>query len=205
MLYSGILMRSDFKRHMPGHPLIRLACAVLFIAGCAPTTPPASTAGKKTVEPAAQVNVTGGTLVSREQWERQQSQIKAPSVNLDPCATNLQELSGALLLYVQTRQQMPASLEDLRQFLVVSQTQLTNVPMPQFTCPVTHQSYGYYPDGLSIPEDDGRIVIFDSRTAHGVRGDIRWAVRIVPSTQGRPPYATVIPLTDEMFSELQKP
>jgi hypothetical protein len=190
---------------MPVNQLIRAACAasLFLLAGCTPSKPPGATPAQQGAAP--QVSVTGGSLVSRQQWDQQQSQVKAPSVNLDPCASNLQELSGALLLYVQTRQQMPPSLEDLRQFLLLSQTQLTNVPLPQFTCPVTHQAYGYFPDGLSIPEDDGRIVIFDARAAHGVKGDIRWAVRIVPATAGRPPYATVIPLTDEMFSELQRP
>jgi hypothetical protein len=184
---------------MPAYRLIRLACAAVFLiaAGCAQQQPKS----QSSVKVSGDAQPGDAAPVTRQKWEQQQAQSKAPSVNLDPCAMNLQELSGALLLYVQTRQQMPPNLAALEQFLAVSQTQLTNLPKAQFTCPLNHAPYGYSPDGLVIPEDDGRIVIYDTRAVHG---RIRWAVRIVPSVDGRPPYATVIPLTDEMIAELQR-
>lgn len=114
----------------------------------------------------------------------------------DPCAVHLHDdVCPALLIYLaQHANQLPAKLADLRQVPDYEQLDVT--------CPESHQPYGYEPLGLIIPDDDGRIVVADTKPVHG---GIRWAIRVTPQIEGRPPTATVIPLTDEMFSKLRTP
>ena len=129
-------------------------------------------------------------------YQDARNDVKAPSAALDPCALHLHDdICPALLLYLASHaNQLPPSLAELRQTI--------GDPNLDLTCPTSHQPYGYDPNGLVMPGEDARIIVADTQTIHG---GVRWAIRIAPGVDGRPPTATVIPLTDELYSKLRKP
>jgi hypothetical protein len=132
---------------------------------------------------------------------------KMPQPTQEACAEQLQDMCGAILLYLQLQIQghvdpeLPPTLPEL----MVVASQIPEFSHLKFTCPDDHEAYGYAPKGLIIPNDDARIIAWDTKAVHGKAPKYRWAIRVYPAIEGRPPSATVIPLTDEMFSKLRAP
>ena len=77
----------------------------------------------------------------------------------DPCAGQLQDLGGPFLAYFKVNQHGPSKIEDLAPFA------LAGVPL-QTTCPVSHQPYLCSSDGLSAPNENIRIYIYDAQPVH---------------------------------------
>ena len=100
----------------------------------------------------------------------------APITNLDPCATRLHDISGALLLYYQKNRSLPANVDELKQLGTI----FTSL---EFSCPVSKQPYVYIPTGISSPEPNAPIVLHDPTPAHDHH---RWAISSVEpdSSQG---------------------
>jgi hypothetical protein len=145
-----------------------LACAVLLCGCAAPKPPPDASAGAATSQPALS---------------------ETPDVNRDPCAQRLHDLSGMMLLHVALYDQLPPSLEALKQ-LPGADADLQTI------CPVSGQPYAYTPQGIEIPGVEYRIYAWDSVPAHGT---YRWGIQLIPSIAGRPPYANVIPIPETSF------
>jgi hypothetical protein len=88
----------------------------------------------------------------------------------DPCATQLQNISGALLLYYAMHRSMPASLEDLGP--------LADVDAPlQFVCPSSGLPYVYNPQGLVSAGRNKRIIVYDAKPVHD---GARWCILMAP-------------------------
>ena len=88
--------------------------------------------------------------------------------NTDPCAMRLHDLCGALLMYYFTNGRLPERLEDLA--ALPGDTEALN-----FTCPVSGKPYAYSYEGIRIPEQKTRVIIYDPTPAHL---GMRWAVII---------------------------
>jgi hypothetical protein len=112
-----------------------------------------------------------------------------PDANRDPCAQRLHDLSGPMLLYVALHDQLPPSLDALKTLPGAEPDLKTN-------CPVSGQAYGYNAQGIEISGIEYRIYAWDASPAHGT---YRWAIQLVPSIAGRPPYANVIPIPETSF------
>lgn len=162
--------------------------ALLLIAGCGGTGSTQQVTGEST-KPVGSLDQTASAQASVQP-------AKAIPPPRDPCAVHLHDdVCPALLIYLAFHaDQLPARLADLRQSPGYEELVIN--------CPESKQPYGYEPLGLIIPDDDGRIVVADTRPVHG---GIRWAIRVTPRIEGRPPTATVVPLTDELYSKLRAP
>ncbi len=106
----------------------------------------------------------------------------APITNTDACATRMHDISGALLLFYQKFQRLPERLDDLRQISEFSK-------LPEFSCPVSKRPYLYAASGISSPEPNARIVLYDPTPAHGYH---RWAVSIIEPESPRAPLVTKV-------------
>lgn len=84
--------------------------------------------------------------------------------SLDPCATRLHDLSGALLLSWFREQVLP---DDILGLISID----TGEPIPA-VCPVTGGGYVYDPTGIHLPEVESRVILYDSRPHNGYR----WAI-----------------------------
>jgi len=92
----------------------------------------------------------------------------------DPCAAQLHDICGAILLYYSLNKRLPPKLEDLRAMADV------DAPL-SFTCPVSHQPYVYVPAGLSAPDRAMRIIVYDPVPSPDGR---RWCILLAPSQAG---------------------
>lgn len=84
----------------------------------------------------------------------------------DPCATQLHDIAGDILLYYALNKRMPAELTDL-QTVADADTPL------HFECPVSGLRYLYYPLGLMSPDGMGAIIVCDPTPAHDGK---RWCI-----------------------------
>lgn len=132
-----------------------------------------------------------------------------------PCAQQLQDLGGYLLLYAKVNHAMPAKLEDVRQVMGMGEE-------IKFSCSASHRPYLYVPNGLRsdgvrtsqayehFPDAMKRdtdptmvVVLADPEPAHS---GARWCVFMSPARPGRgraidvrivpePVFRTFIPVT----------
>jgi hypothetical protein len=107
----------------------------------------------------------------------------------DPCAAQMHDISGAMLLCYALNRRLPDHLQDLATFADADQ-QLV------FTCPVSHQPYVYVPEGLASPTSDRRLVLYDAAPVHH---HTRWAILMRPAGPGQTPAAWVVQLTEPML------
>jgi hypothetical protein len=146
-----------------GHSLVWLA---LGLSGCQTTTHVIGQADTVSAS-RVQTKVTGGqsfsdnTPVSTED-----------AVGTDPCAARLTNIEETILLYYSANGQLPARLEDL--------VSLANDAL-DLTCPVSHQQYLYFRDGLVSPGLSKRIIVSDPTPAHESK---RWCIFMAPSAPG---------------------
>ncbi|HVT82567.1 MAG TPA: hypothetical protein VHM90_18140 [Phycisphaerae bacterium] len=78
----------------------------------------------------------------------------------DPCAANLQELTGQLLLYYATVGNLPASLDQLPD---------VGGEKAGLACPKTSKPYVYFAAGLRAPAD---LMTFDRKTGNAQEGNM---------------------------------
>ena len=107
----------------------------------------------------------------------------------DPCATQLHDISGAMLLCYALNRRLPDHLQDLASFADADQQLI-------FTCPVSHQPYVYVPEGLASPTRDRRLVLYDASPVHN---HTRWAILMRPAGPGQTAAAWVVQLTEPML------
>ncbi len=86
-------------------------------------------------------------------------------VDADPCAANMQQIAGALLLYYATKHQMPERLRDI-------------IPMAdsdtlKLECPASKMPYSYSPEGLRAEGKTKVIVVYDAAATHS---GVRWCI-----------------------------
>ncbi len=147
-----------------------MAAAALLLAACQPASPP----------PPRPAVPTANFL----------SAPTSPDaiVNSDPAATRLQDIGGYILLYYREHQQMPPSLDDLR-----------NIPGGQdlnFTSP-SSQPFAYSQAGMWIPDKgDKCIIAYDpARSANGNR----WCLFMMLPKGGSALSVDVVTLPEPMF------
>jgi hypothetical protein len=90
----------------------------------------------------------------------------ANPVSTDPCATQMQGVSEALLLYYASHHQLPQKLDDLRT--------ITEVDSPLvFVCPASGEKYMYDRTGLYAEGKSRHIIVYDPTPAHN---GARWCI-----------------------------
>jgi hypothetical protein len=109
--------------------------------------------------------------------------------NTDPCAANLHDIAGAMLLYYLSYGDLPADVYELQS------APGQDEPL-SFVCPVSRRPYVYRPDGFLLPEKNVRIVLFDASPAHA---GVRWAISAEEPLEGEPLVMKVIVLPESIF------
>lgn len=115
-------------------------------------------------------------------------ETRRPSVQEDPCAQRLHDLSGRLLLYYSQRARLPASLDALPPLDPAD-------PTPA-VCPVSGLAYVYAPAGVRVPDYPGRLVLYDAQPSHA---GMRWGVFVDTATAGGHLTARVLPVAEDAF------
>lgn len=113
--------------------------------------------------------------------------------NLDPCAMRLHDVAGALFLYYFTYQRLPANVDEVNTFPGAEG------PVP-LACPVSGKPYVYTPDGILLPEQNARVIVYDATPAH--YGGYRWAIRMEDPRDDKPMVARVIAVPERFFKFL---
>lgn len=119
----------------------------------------------------------------------QASPSDAPITNTDPCATRLHDLCGPLLLYYATHRQLPPQLEELRSVSGLESA-------VELVCPVSGRPYLYNPQGILLPEQQARVVIYDPLPSHS---GMRWGISIIEPSGPGPLITKVIALPESVF------
>ncbi|MDB5332403.1 MAG: hypothetical protein JWP03_3554 [Phycisphaerales bacterium] len=142
-----------------------------FLAGCAPTHPPAN----KPVPLPATASV--------------QTDAANPLESTDPCAAHMHDISGAMLMCYAVNHRLPERLQDLSTYADADQTL-------DFTCPVSRQPYVYLPDGIPSPGSDRRLVLYDALPVHN---HLRWAILMRPATASQSAAAWVVQIPESVL------
>ena len=77
---------------------------------------------------------------------------------IDPCADNLHDVCGQLLLYYAKYHKLPPQLEELKRVGTV------RIPM---VCPVTRKPYVYDPKGLQVSDWPGKVIMYEAVPCFG--------------------------------------
>ena len=122
-------------------------------------------------------------------------QTLAPDVSestlaVDPCADRLHDISGHLLTYYGLHKRLPETIDDLP-------TEADQSEAPPMVCPVSGEPYIYDPEGLEIPGQPGRLVLYDAAAAHS---GMRWGIVII-EPKGRGPLTCQVVRLPESFSD----
>ena len=107
----------------------------------------------------------------------------------DPCATRLQDLTGALMSYYIVHGQLPAQLQELRGMADL------DVEL-NFTCPLSGLAYIYNPAGLLAPNGAYRLVLYDAAASHH---GMRWGVAFSTGPGGKLRNGFVLNFSDEQL------
>jgi hypothetical protein len=113
----------------------------------------------------------------------------SPLSNTDPCAMRQHDICGAMLMYYFTNGRLPERLDELATMPGAEE------PL-QFVCPVTRTPYLYTTDGITIPERQTRIILYDPSPAHA---GLRWAISIEEPQTGEPLVTKVLALPESFF------
>jgi hypothetical protein len=111
----------------------------------------------------------------------------------DPCAEQLHEICGPLLLYYVTTKKLPDSLHDLAAF--------ADEPL-QFNCPVSHEQYIYRPIKLTGTTDHPELVMYDTSAAHDGK---RYGIVGAPPLGNRPVALWVVQFDEKQMQEYLRP
>jgi hypothetical protein len=113
----------------------------------------------------------------------------------DPVATQMHEISGAMLQYYALNGRLPPQLEELQP--------LADVGRPlSFESAATGKLFVYVPAGLQSPDDTRQIVLYDEKPA---KSGHRWVI-LMQRPKGRQGAATwVVPLSESVFRSYAPP
>ena len=117
------------------------------------------------------------------------SPLTRPISNTDECAMQMHDICGGFLLFYASQNRLPAQLGELYSMQVVPKE-------VRFVCPVSQQPYIYKPDGIFLPDQNARVILYDPTAAHS---GFRWAISIHEPQPGQPLIAKVIALPDQFF------
>lgn len=106
----------------------------------------------------------------------QNSRASVDPIEFDVCIERLHDIEGHLLMYYAVNKQLPQTLGDLRRSRF-SETVL------DLTCPVSREAYIYNRQGLTLPNREGRLIIYDTKPCHN---GSRWAILLEPMQPGQP-------------------
>lgn len=107
---------------------------------------------------------------------------------IDPCAENLHDISGALLIHLDLHGRFPPTLDALQ-------------PLPgssplSFTCPATNRPYVFNPGGIHLAERGAYIIVYDAQPAHNGR---RWAIVMDEPQPDKAPVMKVLQVPETLF------
>jgi hypothetical protein len=117
------------------------------------------------------------------------------SLASDPCATRLENIEGAMLMYYALNKQLPNTLEDLKPFADAG-TEL------KLTCPESKLPYVYSAAGLVAAGTDRRIIVWDPTPAHH---GMRWCIVMPHAAPGAPLVPQVVPIQEKAFQAFVTP
>lgn len=108
---------------------------------------------------------------------------------VDPCAIQLQDISGAMLLYYRDHGDLPEQLDELKSAALPG-TEL------KFTCPVSGKPYVYVRNGLQSAGRNKRIILHDAEGSHD--GNY-WVVLMAPPKPGQAPFLETVLMPPNLF------
>jgi len=108
-------------------------------------------------------------------------EVRRPSLELDPCAERLHDLSGRFLLYYSLHGRLPETFDAMPPLDPAH-------PTPA-VCPASGEPYVYCPKGLAIPGRPGILVLYDPLPSHG---GMRWGIFVDRTSGGTRLTARVI-------------
>jgi hypothetical protein len=112
---------------------------------------------------------------------------------IDPCAEQLHDICGAMLLYYLAAHRLPNNLRELGAF--------ADQPLV-FTCPLSGDDYEYRPISLQGTVDHPQLVMYDRHPVHQGR---RWGIVGAPAEGKRPVSLWVVPFDDVQMQEYLRP
>jgi hypothetical protein len=121
--------------------------------------------------------------------ERMQEIEADRAVASDPVAIQMQNISGAMLMYIAGHQKLPAHLEDLRKSPDV------DTPLV-FISPTTGKPYSYEPAGLVSEGKSKRIVLYESDAG---RKQSRWCILMSDPAANAPLSVDVLLVPESVF------
>lgn len=156
-----------------------LACCLLVTSGCAARTKPQTAPPRK-------VSVQGTAVQAPSSPAPSGAVPSARITNTDPCANQLHDICGGLLLYYATNNRLPEALEELRSLpLPVAET--------RFDCPVSGKPYVYVPTAAPAGPAPGTwIVVYDALPSHEGK---HWAISVNEPAPGEALIAKVITIS----------
>jgi hypothetical protein len=123
---------------------------------------------------------------------------KAPrssaNFDVDDCAERLHDIAGEIIAYYHNKGELPRSLGELGPYASGQTT--------DYTCPVSHLSYVYVPDGLALAKDlsNGVLILYDAKPVHETaRGPTRWGILFTEARGRAVPKADVIPISEDVM------
>ena len=116
----------------------------------------------------------------------QQPPAPAPS-SKDPCPKQLHDIGGSILLYYAVNKRLPSTLGELKP-----------TPDANFTavCPDSKKPYVYVPEGMTLPEVRGRVLVYDAEPTKGWRWTIIMPEVIPPNA----PVVKVVAVPESRFA-----
>ena len=139
--------------------------------------------------------ILAALLAGCQMSEPSAPEVQRPSIKTDPCAEQLHDVCGALLLYHSTHKRLPATLEQLQALSAAEALHLT--------CPQSGQPYIYAPHGLQLPGRSGRLVLYDGQPCHS---GMRWGIIVGNAENGGPLTTRVVLLPEEsVFTQDTQP
>ncbi len=147
------------------------------LGGCQPQPKPAAqiTGGDPFADLSANGNLSAPTLSPEA------------VVATDTCASRLQDIGEALLLYYSVNKHLPAQLEELKSE--------SGTPL-NFTCPQSGKPYLYISSGLAAVSHDKRIIICDSTPSHNGK---RWCIFMPPPRPGQAVSMEVLEVPEGLY------
>ena len=117
------------------------------------------------------------------------SGVVIPLNNSDPCAMRLHDISGAFLLYMQKHNDLPLSLDEIAPYARI-------LGVKSMNCPDTGVPYIYTRDGILLPEQNARIILYDPQPSPA---GYRWAISLGAKTPDSPPQTKVVAFPESFF------
>ena len=106
----------------------------------------------------------------------------------DASSARLDDIVGALLFYIRANQGVPPTLDDLKT--------LPGVPENLNTISPSGQPYMYAPQGLTAPNSNKRLLVYDPEESANGR---RWCILVSQVRPGAPLTAEVLALPEISF------